>query len=72
MKATRSVEELEKERATLFERYLRIEEALDDYNQQKYEVCCGIERLNQEIKVAVEERARKEAEAAKRPPPKTA
>lgn len=72
MKATRSVEDLEKERLELFERYLKIEEALEDYNRQKYEVCCGIERLNQEIRIAIEERAKREEKAAKSPPPKTA
>lgn len=72
MKAPRSVEELEKERMDLFDRYLQIEEALEDYNRQKYEVCCGIERLNQEIRIAIEERAKEEARVAKTSPPKTA
>lgn len=72
MKVTRSVEDLEKERMELFERFLRLEEALEDMNRQKYEVCCGIERLNQELKLALEERAKKEAHEAKSAPPKTA
>jgi len=69
MKGEKSVEDLEKERMELFERYLHLEEVLEDYNQQKYDVCCGIERLNKELKAAIEERARKEAKEAKASPP---
>ncbi len=72
MKVARSVEDLEKERMELFERYLRIEETLEEVNRQEYEICCGIERLNQEIKLAIEERAKKEAHDVKSSPPKTA
>ncbi len=72
MKVTRTVEDLEKERMELFERYLRIEETLEDMNRQKYEVCCGIERLNKEIQIALEERSKKEAKVEKSAPPKTA
>lgn len=72
MKASRSVEDLEKERMELFERYLRIEETLEEANRQKYEVCCGIERLNKEIQIALEERSKKEGKAEKSAPPKTA
>lgn len=61
--------ELTREKDRLIRRYIELQDIVDDYNKQVYELCCEIELLNQKIKVTqeAEQSARMRADAATRP-----
>ncbi len=49
METSPTIDHLEREKATLIQRYLEIQDIVDDYNEQMYRVCCEIEILNRKI-----------------------
>lgn len=59
-----SVETLEREKLALIQRYLEIQDILDDYNEKMYKVCCEIEVLNLRIVQAREAEAKAKAAPA--------
>jgi septum formation topological specificity factor MinE len=54
------LQELEREKLALIQKYIEIRDLMDSYNEQEYRVCREIERLNVEI-----ERVRREEESAR-------
>ncbi|WP_372370188.1 hypothetical protein [Candidatus Uabimicrobium sp. HlEnr_7] len=40
------VDEFEEQKAVLIERYIELQDILDDYNEQIYTISCKIEQLN--------------------------
>jgi translation initiation factor 2 beta subunit (eIF-2beta)/eIF-5 len=41
-----SKEQLEKQKVLLIERFMQIQEVLDRYNEEKYHLCCWIQKIN--------------------------
>lgn len=57
--AEMSIDDLNKEKKRLIERYMKLQDVVDEYNEEIYKVCCQIEVLNQMIKVEEEKALQK-------------
>lgn len=69
--AEMSIDDLNKEKKRLIERYMKLQDVVDEYNEEIYKVCCQIEVLNQMIKAEEEKALQKKngASAATSTPP---
>ncbi|OHB69897.1 MAG: hypothetical protein A2W23_05680 [Planctomycetes bacterium RBG_16_43_13] len=53
------IKELEKEKEILIVRYLKLQDMVDGYNEEIYNICCEIEALNKKIDKEKEDIERK-------------
>jgi hypothetical protein len=53
------VKELEAQKLALIERYMKLQDEVDEMNERVYHVCCEIEALNLSIGIAQEEERQK-------------
>ncbi len=68
MTPVQSLDSLEREKATLIQRYLEIQDTLDDFNEQMYKVCCEIEALNLRILQVRDHKSKARSSRKKAPP----
>lgn len=55
---------LEREKNRLIQRYMELQDIVDGYNQQVYQLVCEIETLNLRIKESLEAERREQARTA--------